>query len=162
MRSIIRRTAGIVALITLPTLMTVAVQQIDAHQSQPVLSVTTVRPGDDNGDGRVDEDESGFDCRTMGNRICGETVAASRPLTAAQRKASAIRACTERAYRDGRTVRRLTPVPVKLLPSCVTLGMRPARKVNANATDPSGPVLVRECRDQGLTLVELGFCMRQP
>lgn len=27
--------------------------------------------GDDNRDGRVDEDESGWDCRTMGNRQCG-------------------------------------------------------------------------------------------
>ena len=27
--------------------------------------------GDDNADGRIDEDESGFDCRVMGNRICG-------------------------------------------------------------------------------------------
>lgn len=28
-------------------------------------------PGDDNGDGFIDEDESGWDCATMGNRICG-------------------------------------------------------------------------------------------
>ncbi|MFI8206661.1 hypothetical protein [Streptomyces sp. NPDC085937] len=27
--------------------------------------------GDDNRDGRIDEDESGWDCRTMGNRQCG-------------------------------------------------------------------------------------------
>jgi hypothetical protein len=27
--------------------------------------------GDDNGDGRIDEDESGWDCETMGNRVCG-------------------------------------------------------------------------------------------
>ncbi|MEU0857468.1 hypothetical protein ABZ352_18795 [Streptomyces griseofuscus] len=27
--------------------------------------------GDDNRDGRVEEDESGWDCRTMGNRVCG-------------------------------------------------------------------------------------------
>lgn len=27
--------------------------------------------GDDNGDGIVMEDESGWECRTMGNRICG-------------------------------------------------------------------------------------------
>jgi hypothetical protein len=29
------------------------------------------RMGDDNRDGVVDEDESGFNCRTMGNRVCG-------------------------------------------------------------------------------------------
>ncbi|GHF32970.1 hypothetical protein GCM10010218_12550 [Streptomyces mashuensis] len=27
--------------------------------------------GDDNRDGRIDEGESGWDCHTMGNRICG-------------------------------------------------------------------------------------------
>lgn len=27
--------------------------------------------GDDNRDGIIMEDESGWDCRTMGNRICG-------------------------------------------------------------------------------------------
>lgn len=27
--------------------------------------------GDDNADGVIDEDESGWDCRTMGNLICG-------------------------------------------------------------------------------------------
>ncbi|MGW0033037.1 hypothetical protein ACWDXD_24875 [Streptomyces sp. NPDC003314] len=30
--------------------------------------------GDDNGDGRVDEDESGWDCAAMGNRLCGADV----------------------------------------------------------------------------------------
>lgn len=34
--------------------------------------------GDDNRDGIVDEDESGWNCLTMGNRICGPTPA---PLT---------------------------------------------------------------------------------
>ncbi len=28
--------------------------------------------GDDNADGRIDEDESGFDCRVMGNLRCGQ------------------------------------------------------------------------------------------
>ncbi|WP_404949084.1 hypothetical protein HFP70_35465 [Streptomyces sp. ARC14] len=31
-------------------------------------------PGDDNRDGRVDEDESGWDCRSMGNGLCGADV----------------------------------------------------------------------------------------
>lgn len=30
-----------------------------------------VELGDDNRDGIVMEDESGWDCRTMGNRVCG-------------------------------------------------------------------------------------------
>jgi hypothetical protein len=28
--------------------------------------------GDDNGDGRIDENESGWKCREMGNKTCGE------------------------------------------------------------------------------------------
>ncbi|MFF0698389.1 hypothetical protein ACFYU4_37865 [Streptomyces tendae] len=31
----------------------------------------SIAPGDDNRDGIVDEDESGWDCHTMGNRQCG-------------------------------------------------------------------------------------------
>ncbi|MFH8465976.1 hypothetical protein [Streptomyces sp. NPDC017991] len=30
--------------------------------------------GDDNRDGRIDEDESGWDCHTMGNRVCGAPI----------------------------------------------------------------------------------------
>lgn len=39
----------------------------------PIVNVlpSTAAPGDDNGDGVIDEDESGWDCATMGNRICG-------------------------------------------------------------------------------------------
>lgn len=29
-------------------------------------------PGDDNGNGMISEDESGFDCRIHGNKICGD------------------------------------------------------------------------------------------
>jgi len=36
----------------------------------PGPSVSSLR-GDDNGDGRIDEDESGWDCATMGNLRCG-------------------------------------------------------------------------------------------
>ncbi|MFB6629945.1 hypothetical protein ACFCWY_08625 [Streptomyces sp. NPDC056362] len=32
--------------------------------------------GDDNADGHIDEDESGWDCLTMGNRLCGSDVPA--------------------------------------------------------------------------------------
>lgn len=35
-------------------------------------AVSTVAiTGDDNSDGIIDEDESGWNCETMGNRICG-------------------------------------------------------------------------------------------
>ncbi|MER5301386.1 hypothetical protein ABT039_18190 [Streptomyces lasiicapitis] len=30
--------------------------------------------GDENRDGRIDEDESGWDCRTTGNRVCGNRI----------------------------------------------------------------------------------------
>ncbi|ASU78500.1 hypothetical protein CDG81_09655 [Actinopolyspora erythraea] len=32
---------------------------------------TTVLPGDDNRDGTIQEDESGWDCETDGNQVCG-------------------------------------------------------------------------------------------
>ncbi|MFE6185552.1 hypothetical protein ACFQ6U_14105 [Streptomyces sp. NPDC056465] len=40
----------------------------------PTPAVTATLPGDDNGDGRIEEDETGFDCHTMGNRLCGADV----------------------------------------------------------------------------------------
>lgn len=42
-----------------------------AHAAPIGVDVFAFEVGDDNGDGRIEEDESGFDCRTMGNRICG-------------------------------------------------------------------------------------------
>jgi len=41
------------------------------------VSVSSPAPsceaGDDNCDGRIDEDESGWDCKSMGNHTCGST-----------------------------------------------------------------------------------------
>jgi hypothetical protein len=37
----------------------------------PTQGIVTPAPGDDNGDGTIDEDESGWNCHTMGNGICG-------------------------------------------------------------------------------------------
>ncbi|MFB6700256.1 hypothetical protein [Streptomyces rubiginosohelvolus] len=45
-----------------------------APAAEPAPGVTVALPGDDNADGRIDEDESGWDCRTMGNRLCGGDV----------------------------------------------------------------------------------------
>ncbi|OAT69432.1 hypothetical protein AWB85_20285 [Mycobacteroides immunogenum] len=42
-----------------------------AHAYAPSIHATAPIGGDDNGDGVIDEDESGWDCTTMGNRICG-------------------------------------------------------------------------------------------
>lgn len=42
----------------------------------PQNPTTTTVVGDDNGDGRIDEDESGFDCRIHGNGLCGSEVRA--------------------------------------------------------------------------------------
>ncbi|MFB6529867.1 hypothetical protein [Streptomyces sp. NPDC056399] len=41
------------------------------HPVEVVAVPLSAERGDDNRDGRIDEDESGWDCRTMGNRICG-------------------------------------------------------------------------------------------
>ncbi|WP_288337074.1 hypothetical protein [uncultured Gordonia sp.] len=40
-------------------------------EPQPAAVTMSVTPGDDNGDGIIDEDESGWDCATMGNQVCG-------------------------------------------------------------------------------------------
>ena len=36
-----------------------------------VAACSETLPGDDNRDGVIMEDESGWDCRTMGNKVCG-------------------------------------------------------------------------------------------
>ncbi|MBM4616418.1 hypothetical protein GS534_24545 [Rhodococcus hoagii] len=44
------------------------------YASAPAPADNTTRvaiAGDDNSDGIIDEDESGWNCETMGNRICG-------------------------------------------------------------------------------------------
>src|SRR3954447_17780717 len=37
----------------------------------PTQGIVTPPPGDDNGDGTIDEDQRGWNCHTMGNGICG-------------------------------------------------------------------------------------------
>ncbi|MEU6632908.1 hypothetical protein ABZ905_32180 [Streptomyces parvus] len=59
--------AGLVALLALALLATVNATARSADSPAPTITVT----GDDNRDGTVDEDETGWDCRTMGNRLCG-------------------------------------------------------------------------------------------
>ncbi|MFD3514838.1 hypothetical protein [Streptomyces sp. NPDC058657] len=46
------------------------------HERQEVTVVPL--SGDDNGDGRIDEDESGWDCTRMGNRVCGPNTQLAR------------------------------------------------------------------------------------
>ncbi|BDY27534.1 hypothetical protein [Mycolicibacterium mageritense] len=43
--------------------------------AQPDPLPTSPLIGDDNHDGVIDEDESGWDCTTMGNQICGQLAA---------------------------------------------------------------------------------------
>ncbi|MFE1270580.1 hypothetical protein [Streptomyces sp. NPDC058758] len=44
---------------------------LDGAAADAGRTATVAPHGDDNGDGRIDEDESGWDCATMGNRQCG-------------------------------------------------------------------------------------------
>lgn len=48
----------------------------DTSTDYPGGGTPNVLPGDDNLDGHIDEDESGWDCATRGNAQCGPTVAA--------------------------------------------------------------------------------------
>jgi hypothetical protein len=75
LRALITRTraaavlAGLLALLFLAGAATVSAVRADATP-HPATTVT-VTVGDSNGDDRIDEDEPGWDCRTMGNRVCG-------------------------------------------------------------------------------------------
>ena len=42
-----------------------------ADITYPQPTISNAIPGDDNGDGIIDEDESGWSCATMGNKVCG-------------------------------------------------------------------------------------------
>lgn len=61
----------------LPAVFAVGVAAASAgsgeHHTAPTVQLRHVPGGDDNGDGRYDEDESGFDCGYDGNRVCGGT-----------------------------------------------------------------------------------------
>lgn len=47
-----------------------------AHSAPAADHAAPLEAGDDNGDGVIDEDESGWDCSTMGNGMCaGDTEA---------------------------------------------------------------------------------------
>lgn len=56
----------------------IATSAIEEHVSAPMTWEDApeymVELGDDNRDGVIDEDESGWDCATMGNQICGPIV----------------------------------------------------------------------------------------
>lgn len=58
---------GIVALTGLALLASIGAARSDESAPRPTVTVA----GDDNRDGVVDEDESGWDCQAMGNRQCG-------------------------------------------------------------------------------------------
>lgn len=66
-------TSVVVLCATLPGVVVIA-----NAESGPRWPVDTCRspgyswgPGDDNCDGTITEDEAGWDCRTMGNNVCG-------------------------------------------------------------------------------------------
>ncbi|MET9528175.1 hypothetical protein [Streptomyces coeruleorubidus] len=66
--------AGLLALLVLAVAAVIGAARSAPHRApRPAVTVAVAdgARGDDNGDGRVDEDESGWDCRTMGNRVCG-------------------------------------------------------------------------------------------
>lgn len=49
----------------------VAHDTVTFADTAPTFDAYAFEVGDDNADGIITEDESGWDCRTMGNRICG-------------------------------------------------------------------------------------------
>ena len=69
--SLLAAGAAVVILGGLGTLTATDATPDDFAPHTDTVTVHADLPGDDNGDGRVDEDESGWDCQTMGNRVCG-------------------------------------------------------------------------------------------
>lgn len=72
-----RRLIAVVAAgLTIASLGALGPLSTPAAAPGPTVAAVAALAGDDNRDGVIDEDESGWDCRTMGNRVCGEDVPA--------------------------------------------------------------------------------------
>ncbi|MCD9903194.1 hypothetical protein LUR56_31075 [Streptomyces sp. MT29] len=83
----------------------------DPADSTPTAPrVVALSPGDDNRDGRIDEDESGWDCTAMGNRLCAADAAPGG-------EGEVIAAPAECDYSDA---------PMDVYRLCVTVGAQPA------------------------------------
>jgi hypothetical protein len=64
--------AGLLALTFLALAASLTAARSDSAPQRPAtVTISGETTGDDNGDGHVDEDESGWDCRAMGNHRCG-------------------------------------------------------------------------------------------
>lgn len=164
MRSIVRTSALLAALVAAPVLLAVGCQgatNSSLPTQEPVTRATTiVTPsmttaaliGDDNRDGIIREEESGWKCRTMGNSRCGK-----RPVALV---------CIAKKVKDPVTGRPVnaTRVPTNLIPACVTLAAKPGHwetYQGAKVYVAPGAARVIECRTQGLTRTELGYCLNQ-
>lgn len=164
MRSIMRRTAVAIATLTLPAFL-VACQGSDRAASatpshRPTATVTpAILAGDDNRDGIIREEESGFNCRTMGNKRCDKRP----PLVQA--------VCVAKDIEDSATGRpvRLNKVPPKLIPACAKLAGKPGRWTKYQGAwvyVAPGTARVIECREQytgleGYGYDELRGCLNQ-
>jgi hypothetical protein len=58
------------------TPQTKAVGTVAPSPAVEIAEPLVIEKGDDNGDGRIDEDESGWDCANMGNKVCGNVAQA--------------------------------------------------------------------------------------
>ncbi|MGW7090010.1 hypothetical protein ACWGH2_41875 [Streptomyces sp. NPDC054871] len=84
--------AGLLALLFLAGAATFGAARADGTP-RPTATV-----GDDNRDGRIDEDESGWDCRTMGNRVCGPDTVPAECRDAGDATALCVRVAGRPAY----------------------------------------------------------------
>ncbi|MGW3627603.1 hypothetical protein [Streptomyces sp. NPDC000880] len=129
--------AAAVAVMVLGTLASLS-STPSAAQAGPAPTVTAaaVLPGDDNRDGIVDEDESGWDCRTMGNRQCG-------PIAEPLPTGVAIAAPIECEHNDA---------PQDVFRLCLTVAAQPAYEwTNPDGSkvgNPDGRALIRDLEEQ--------------
>ncbi|MEU5748156.1 hypothetical protein ABZ804_21790 [Streptomyces sp. NPDC047726] len=118
------------AVLTLGLLGTLGAPAATPDSSTPRADRSTgiTVTGDDNADGRVEEDESGWDCHTMGNRVCG-------PDTPGEGKV--IAAPIECEGNDG---------PLDVYRLCLTVAAQPAygwtNPDGSKVGIPAGPALI--------------------
>ncbi|MCX4976511.1 hypothetical protein [Streptomyces sp. NBC_00620] len=107
---------------------------------RPTAGVTVTAPGDDNRDGIVDEDESGWDCRTMGNRVCGTDKPVALPVDCTPSGVCTVDGLPDECANAGDDTAL-----------CVTVASRPAyawtNPDGSKATNPDGRAQLRDLEE---------------
>lgn len=144
MKSIMRRTAVLVAALTLPAFLVAGNNSNPSPRPASTVAATVIH-----------EEDARWNCRTMGNHRCADPVATWVGPT---ELTGAVRAC-------GSPLRGRPAVPPSLMRACLSLGVLKAQTVKdpdgSSYTLAAGPARVHECRTQ-YAGTELKACLNQP